>query len=119
MATAPLALTVQGNHEHRDVVVGHLPFPCGAVILPLCAVYQHLGQLREPVETILQMYSGARAEARPVLRRTHCTGVDTWGPKQQYSPPVGPGKLQTWEGHRLDHSRLDPEIFGIHCHPHP
>lgn len=64
MAIAPLALAVQGNHEHRDVIVGYLPFPCGAVVLPLCAVYQHLGQLREPVGTILQMYSGARAKSQ-------------------------------------------------------
>lgn len=38
MATAPLVLTVQGNHEHRDVVVGYLPFPCEAAVLSLCAV---------------------------------------------------------------------------------
>lgn len=62
VATAPLALAVQGNHEHRDVVVGHLPFPCGTVVLSLCAVYQHLGQLREPVGIILQMHFGARAK---------------------------------------------------------
>lgn len=45
VVTVPLALAVQGNHEHRDVVVGHLPFRCETIVLPLCAVYQHLGQL--------------------------------------------------------------------------
>ena len=45
VATVLLALAVQGNHEHRDVVVGHLPFRRETVVLPLCAVYQHLGQL--------------------------------------------------------------------------
>lgn len=62
VATAPLALAVQRNHEHRDVVVGYLPFPCGTVVLPLCAVYQHFGQLREPVGIILQMHFGARGK---------------------------------------------------------
>lgn len=59
VATAPLVVVVQGNHEHRNVVIGHLPFLCRTVILPLRAVYQHLSQLREPVWVL----SVAREEA--------------------------------------------------------
>lgn len=80
VATAPLALVVQGNHEHRDVVVGHLPFLCGTVVLPLCAVYQHLGQLREPVGTILQMYFGARAKRQGQPSGRTCTVLNTEDP---------------------------------------
>lgn len=119
MAIAPLALAVQRNHEHRDVVVGHLPFLCGIIVLPLCGVYQHLGQLREPVGIVLQMYSGARAKRQgQPSGRTYCTGLDTWGPKQCVLT-LRPGKQQAWKGHRLQDRSLDPEIFGTHRHPHP
>lgn len=45
VATTPLVLAVQWNHEHRDIIVGHLPFSSGTIVLPLCVVYQHFGQL--------------------------------------------------------------------------
>lgn len=82
VATALLALTVQGNHEHRDVIVGHLPFLCGTVFLSLCAVYQHLGQLQEPVKTILQIDFRGRAKGQGQPSGELTAQGWTWGPKQ-------------------------------------
>lgn len=122
VAIAPLALVVQGNHEHRDVIVGHLPFSCGTVVLSLCAVYQHLGQLREPVGIILRMHFGARAERQGHPSGRTCIRLDMWGPKQ-CSPAVGPGKAtsmgwpQTGPWRFWSWGFLNPEILGTHHHP--
>lgn len=63
VATASLALGVQWYHKHGDVIVGHLPFPRGTVLLPLRAVDQHLGQLGKPAKAIV-CFKGKNQETK-------------------------------------------------------
>lgn len=118
VATAPLALAVQGNHEHRDVIVGHLPFLCETVVLSLCAMYQHLGQLREPVGTNCRCTSGPKQRSKASPQRTCCTGLDRHMGTQTMRSSCGARQATSMEGPQVGPWRFlvsgisEPRDFG-------